>query len=200
MKKNIIFDVGEVLLSYRWQDAVKDGGFTDEDSNAVIESLFKDPIWHEGFDRGTVNENELLSHYIKTNPCYEDLYRWFFSHPELLPVRRDRVYEYLPRLREKGYRLYILSDYSEFLSEIHFSFGGFRKYFDGEIISYRVHAVKPEPEIYRCLLDTYMLNPGECIFLDDKEANIAGANACGINGIVITSEDKLIEVLESFLV
>ena len=48
MKKNIIFDVGEVLLSYRWQDAVKDGGFTDEDSNAVIESLFKDPIWHEG--------------------------------------------------------------------------------------------------------------------------------------------------------
>ena len=63
-----------------------------------------------------------------------------------------------------------------------------------------MHAVKPEPEIYRCLLDTYMLNPRECIFLDDKEANIAGANACGIDGIVITSEDKLIEVLESFLV
>lgn len=199
MIKNIIFDVGEVLLSYRWHDAIKDGGFSDKSSEAVIDSLFADPIWHEGFDRGTVSENQLLDHYISTHPEYENLYRWFFEHPELLPVTRENVYRYLPGLKEKGYSLYILSDYSEYLSEVHFNMGGFRKYFDGEIISYQVHAVKPEPEIYAALLEKYNLNPAECLFLDDREVNIRGAKDAGISGRVIKSEADLISILESLL-
>jgi putative hydrolase of the HAD superfamily len=61
---------------------------------------------------------------------------------------------------------------------------------DGGVFSFEVKAVKPEPEIYRCLCDKYGLKPEECLFTDDVPANVKGAQACGFQGIVFEGYEK----------
>ena len=56
-----------------------------------------------------------------------------------------------------------------------------------ELFSCDCHLVKPDIEIYQMLLDKYSLCASECVFLDDKQENVDGAEACGILGIVFTN-------------
>lgn len=199
MIKNIIFDVGEVLLTYRWIDILMESGCSHEDAARVKKDIFSNDNWHNKFDKGFWSEKEIMAYLIEKSPEDEYIYKYFFAHPEGMPVRRPAVYELLPKLKEKGYSLFILSDYSDYLSEIHFNFGGFRKYMDGEIISYKVNLVKPDIRIFERLLSDYDLDPSECIFLDDKKENIEGCEKAGIKGYQITSEERLIEILNSLL-
>lgn len=199
MIKNIIFDVGEVLLTYKWIDAISGSGCSAEDAERVKNAIFTEEFWHIKFDMGLWSDEEMLGYFIEKYPEDEYIYRHFFAHPEDMPVRRPKVYELLPKLKEKGYKLYILSDYSEYLSEVHFEFGGFRKYMDGEIVSYKVNLVKPDIRIFERLLSEYNLDPSECIFLDDRERNIEGCEKAGIKGYLIPDEERLLEILNSLL-
>lgn len=60
---------------------------------------------------------------------------------------------------------------------------------EGTVVSGIEKEVKPEPQIYRILLDRYSLKPEESVFIDDKEANVATARELGMHGIVFTSAD-----------
>ena len=53
--------------------------------------------------------------------------------------------------------------------------------FDGEVISCEEQVVKPEPEIYRRLLDRYSLDPAETLFIDDRPVNLEAARTFGIS-------------------
>ena len=70
---------------------------------------------------------------------------------------------------------------------------------DGMVVSYQVHILKPDARIYRCLLEKYNLNPAECVFLDDLEANTAAAKREGIGAITIASEEQLLRELDTLL-
>ena len=61
--------------------------------------------------------------------------------------------------------------------------------FDGEVVSCEEHTVKPEPQIYRILLERYGLQPDETLFIDDRRANIEAAEALGIHGRLFDSHD-----------
>ena len=97
------------------------------------------------------------------------------------------VPELIRELKDKGYHLYILSNASEFFAKKSDYFG-VNQEFDGIVFSALVKMVKPNPEIYQYLLDTYDLNPEECLFLDDRPANIEGAKKLGIHGMVFTGD------------
>ena len=58
--------------------------------------------------------------------------------------------------------------------------------------------MKPEPEIYQLLLDTYSLKANECLFIDDVEENIIGAKNMGMNGIQLTDYNFLKEKLKEY--
>ena len=70
---------------------------------------------------------------------------------------------------------------------------------DGGGISYEVQIVKPEPAIYRKLLEKYNLSAEECVFLDDKAENIEAAKALGFHGIVVESYEQASEALIKLL-
>ena len=61
---------------------------------------------------------------------------------------------------------------------------------DGGIFSYLVGAIKPEPEIYQILIDKYRLVPEECIFIDDREANLAAARKLGFQTILFDGYEQ----------
>ena len=75
----------------------------------------------------------------------------------------------------------------------------FHDYLDGGVISYQVHVIKPDEQIYRKLLEKYGLSARESIFFDDRSDNVEAALALGMGGIVVTDEQQLIKELERLI-
>ena len=194
MIKNIIFDVGDVLIGYRWKEMLLDHGIPDDIAQRVGENIFSDPIWRK-FDSGFVSIEELLEHYIQLYPEDEEHIRYFLNSGELMRVERPKVWEKVHALKEKGYHIYLLSNYSQVLFEKHTNGASFLQDLDGGIISYQVHMVKPDPAIYQALLQKYNLSPSECIFFDDRKENTDAAQACGIKAVTVLSEQFLLDEL-----
>ena len=73
------------------------------------------------------------------------------------------------------------------------------KLMDGGIMSYEVQLIKPDLIIYQTLIERYDLQPEECVFLDDTVRNVEAAQALGIAGIVVTSQEQAKKELETLL-
>ena len=67
---------------------------------------------------------------------------------------------------------------------------------DGEVFSCYVKQLKPEPEIYRTILDRYQLKPEESVFIDDRPENCEGARKQGIHTICFESFKQVTAELE----
>ena len=64
MLKNIIFDVGDVLLEYRWRDMLTDYGLAYDEADKVGHLMFNDNLWHE-FDIGNMHRDEIIKQYVE---------------------------------------------------------------------------------------------------------------------------------------
>jgi len=105
----------------------------------------------------------------------------------------------LKDVKAKGYKTYLLSNIPKEDYEYYLQQEDLKQIFeltDGGIMSYKVKAVKPESKIYKELLKTYNLKPEECLFIDNKQLMIDGAQAVGIDGIVCLNHDEVIEELK----
>lgn len=198
MIKNIIFDVGDVLLEYRWKDMLKDYGLPDDEAYKVGNLMFNDNLWHE-FDLANMTHDEIVGQYLKNYPEYAEVMQWFMTHGELMHVKREDVWEKVQKLKEKGYGIYILSNYSQELFEKHTKDAPFISLADGIVVSYQIHITKPDEKIYRYLLDKYNLKAEECIFFDDREENTEAARKLGIEAITVTSREFLLDGLDKLL-
>lgn len=198
MIKNIIFDVGDVLLEYRWKDMLKDYGLPDDEAYKVGNLMFNDNLWHE-FDLANMTHDEIVGQYLKNYPEYAEVMQWFMTHGELMHVKREDVWEKVQKLKEKGYGIYILSNYSQELFEKHTKDAPFISLADGIVVSYQIHITKPDEKIYRYLLDKYNLKSEECIFFDDREENTEAARKLGIEAITVTSREFLLDGLDKLL-
>ena len=195
--KNIVFDVGEVLIEYRWKQMLMDYGLSEEDAIRVGTELFDDPdkLWSI-FDLGTFSEEEIIAEYCRKHPEDTDAITWFISHGEYMHVPREDVWEKVHGLKQKGYGIYLLSNYSENLFHKHTKNAAFMKDIDGMVVSYQIHKTKPDPAIYLHLLQTYHLQPETCLFFDDRPANTEAAKKLGIQTITVTSKELLMGELE----
>ncbi len=198
MIKNIIFDVGDVLLEYRWKDMLKDYGLPDDEAYKVGNLMFNDNLWHE-FDLANMTRDEIVGQYLKNYPDYAEVMQWFMTHGELMHVKREDVWEKAQKLKEKGYGIYILSNYSQELFEKHTKDAPFISLADGVVVSYQIHITKPDEKIYRYLLDKYNLKAEECIFFDNREENTEAARKLGIEAITVTSKEFLLDELDKLL-
>ena len=197
-KKNLIFDVGNVLLEYRWNQMLLDYGLSDEEAKVAGEMFFEHPNWTE-LDLGNLSVEEVICLYEKSLPQYAGLIRWFLTHLELMPVGRKDVWEKVHALKEKGYKIYLLSNYNEDFFRVHTQGADFLNDIDGKVVSYEIHKIKPNPDIYEYLLDKYSLKPEESVFFDDRPENTKTAEELGIQSYTITSKEYLLEVLDTFL-
>lgn len=195
MIKNLIFDVGEVLLGYRWKDMLLEHGLSEEDAEEVGTTVFNDVSWNL-FDLGEMNTCEVITEYGRKYPALAENISWFLNHAELMPVKRPDVWERMLELKEKGYRIYLLSNYSEELFEKHTREAEFLNYIDGKVVSGEIGIAKPDVKIYEYLFKEYELNPQECKFFDDRKENIEAGCRCGMEGEIITSREQLLELLE----
>ena len=198
--KNIIFDVGDVLLDYRWQQMLMDYGLDEAEAYRVGRELFDDPdgLWHE-YDLGVKSQEEIIQEFEQKHPKDAEVIRWFISHGEYMHVARPAIWKLVHQLKEAGYHLYILSNYPEILFKKHTQYADFMDDMEGMVVSYMLHVGKPERVVYQTLCDRYGLNKEECLFFDDRAENVQGAIDFGMRAKRVLSAKGLAADLEELL-
>ena len=199
MIKNLIFDVGGVLFDYRWKEMFMDYGLDEDNAIRVGTQMFNDPdrTW-DNFDLGIKSDEEIADIFCKKYPGDEDVIRWFIRHGEYMQVPRPKVWKKVHELKQKGYKIYILSNYPESLFKKHTEYADFMDDIDGLMVSYMIHKAKPAEDIYKALCDKYGLDRSESIFFDDRSENVEGAVKFGMKSVKILSEQVLLDELDRF--
>ena len=183
MIDTIIFDMGNVLVDFRWEALFHEMGLYGEKFDRMANATVLNPVWNE-FDRGVWTDEMMLDAFIKNDPRLEpELRDLLYNRFTGLLRKFDYTDEWLDRLKAKGYRIYILSNFSrKGIEEVPDELDYMKKA-DGAVVSYRVKMIKPDPGIYEYLLKEYDIDPAKAVFIDDNEDNIEAAKKFGINVI-----------------
>lgn len=195
---NIIFDVGMVLADFRWREYCRELGISDEHTKLLAERMIEDPIWNE-FDLAIIPPQILIDKLEKRFPECKADFRLFWKDITRLVLPFDYSAGWIERLKAQGHKMFLLSNYPGFMFDIHSKNFGFMDKIDGKVVSYEYHIMKPAHEIYQLLMKKYGLEPSECIFIDDRPINIAGAEECGIKGIVFTGYEDASAKLDALI-
>ena len=192
MIKNIIFDMGRVLVEFYPEDFLTKEGITDK---AERELLLREIFHHEDWtnmDAGIMNEQEMYDEAVKRIPehLHQTAHNLIFDwNDPIIPVKG--MEDFVRECKEKGYGIYLLSNASVAQPVYWLRIPG-HQYFDGTVVSALEKIMKPDVRIYQILLDRYGLKAEECLFIDDVERNIRGAEKAGIRGYLFDGNvDKL---------
>lgn len=183
MIKNIIFDLGNVIINYNQERIIKQFTQNKDEHDYIIEQIFKAPEW-QMMDLGTITNQEAANIINQRNNFkYKDLTDEFLNNWYKVQIINKDVVEFAKKLYKKGYKLYVLSNMANLTFEF-FKNDGFFEMCDGIIISAHEHIKKPDEKIYRLLLERYSLKAEECLFIDDDDSgkNYETANRIGIKG------------------
>lgn len=190
MIKNIVFDLGNVLLNFEPLNHVKSRINDDEKVKEVYEAIFLSEEWLM-LDRGIITEREAIDSITERNEELAELIELVMDnwYDILTPI--EESFKILGELKEKGYKILFLSNFHMIAAEKVVTKYEFKKHFHGGVFSYLENLLKPEKEIYLKLIEKYELVAEETIFIDDSKANIEMANKIGINGIVFKNPGQL---------
>lgn len=182
MIRNVIFDLGGVLLEWNPGKILADFYSDPQLQVTLKQSLFMHPDWR-ALNRGELEERELVERVAaRTDRQPAELVALLDSMRESLNTKPETV-ALLRSLQSRAVPLYCLSDMPVgvygYLRRRHDFWDAFR----GIIISGEVKLMKPEREVFELLLTRHDLKPGETAFIDDLSLNVEGARRCGIHGI-----------------
>ena len=195
MIKNIIFDLGNVLVKYSPENFLNKYVKKENQEDFII-NIFKSKDWLE-LDRGILSYEDAIEVFTKRVPeekeSIEKLFRENISSC-ISPIEEN--VEIMRKLKNNGYNVYILSNFHQPAFEYIRESWDFIREFNGDVVSCYYHYIKPERNIYETLLNKYNLTPSETIFIDDVDANINGAKELGIGGIHLPDYKILSELLK----
>ena len=201
MIKNVIFELGNVLIDFKPIKYIKSLGYDDEKALEIFNKTIKDSIWAD-MDRGIYRDKESYVSAFKTKyPEIQDDIDKFLGGPWIENVifpLKDNL-KMIDLVKEKGLKYYILSNYPKDAFEYTYDMCPFIQNGDGMVISYDVLMIKPDKNIYLKLLDKYGLKANECLFIDDLDINVEGAKSVGINAFVFKDLEDGYKKLEEYL-
>lgn len=191
MIKNILFDMGQVLIRFDQAFFINRLGIDGDDRDLLMREVFRSVEWVR-MDRGTLREEEAFESIAPRLPHHlHDAARKLLCMWDRPILEIEGMYELVAELKEKGYGIYLLSNASvrqhDYWPRVPAS-----RFFDGTLISADVKVIKPQPEIYRLCLEKFGLKAEECFFIDDSPANIEGSMNCGISGAVFHGSAALL--------
>ncbi len=171
MIKNVIFDIGKVLLCFN-REALLKKYYKGNDLEEFSKILFKG--W-ERQDEGIISVEDYKKERIAELPSHQkDPGKAILDYWEYSMFYKEGMVDLVTELKEKGYKLYVLSNMTFHFIEREYKFPLF-KMFDGIVYSAPIKMIKPNPEIFKYIINKYDLIPEECLFTDDMKENLAGA-------------------------
>lgn len=198
MIKNIIFDIGNVLMGF---DADNYGSryFKNKEQALMLQRAINEFHLWDKCDLGLEPVEDIIERFATTLPGNEALARnAMFDSVDYVLYAKHAI-PWLQELKAAGYKVFYLSNYNEYLMEKRADVLDFLEYMDGGVFSCKVHLIKPQQEIYLKLLETYGLKAEECVFLDDRVANIEAGRKLGIQGIVVKNHQQAYADLKALL-
>lgn len=191
MIKNILFDMGNVLIHFDRKAFLDRLDISEEDKQLLLREVFLSVEWVQ-MDRGTLCEETAEPLMCQRLPehlhgaVHQLVSLW--DEP-MLPIAG--MAELVEELKHNGYGIYLLSNASIRQHDYWPKIPGWQ-FFDGKVISADEKVMKPHPDYYRIALKRFDLKPEECFFIDDVPANIEGAQYCGISGTVFHNDVPLL--------
>ncbi|MCI6552769.1 MAG: HAD family phosphatase [Lachnospiraceae bacterium] len=198
MIKTIIFDIGNVLAGFAWKEYFRSFGYSQEILERIAAATVGSGFWGE-YDRGILSDEEIMELFIRNDPGIERELRESLRDVSGMVVRYGYAVPWVKELKERGYQVLVLSNFGRKGYEDCKDALDFLEYVDGGILSFQVKVIKPEPEIYRILLERYELVPEECVFLDDTEENLRGAERFGIKTVHFRSREQARQEMEEII-
>lgn len=195
MVKNIIFDIGRVLIRFEWKEYIRKL-YDEETAQRVTDAIWKNGHWWE-LDRAVLSESEILELFYSEEPDLKQEIREAFDRVGECLFGCDYAIPWIEDLKSRAYSVYYLSNYSEHLMRANPSVLDFLPYMDGGVFSCYVKLIKPDPAIYLCLLEKYGLRAEECLFIDDREENVAAARELGMQAVKFENYEKAKMITDS---
>ena len=190
MIKNIVFDMGNVLVRYNGRKVCEHYLNNEEDLQQVLTGVFVSPEWVM-LDMGLLTDEQALKQMCSRLPerlheaaalCLRDWDKYnMWPIEEMEPLIRE--------LKAKGFGLYVCSNAATRLKDIYRELLPAVECFDGVLFSAEVKCMKPQKEMYEHLFERFCLKPEECYFVDDLPLNIEGGRACGMEGYCFADAD-----------
>lgn len=188
--KTIVFDLGAVLIDWNPRYLYRKL-FNNEAEMECFLATVCPPEWNIQMDAGRpfaeacAEKARQFPHYAAQIDAYRT--RW----DEMMGGAVEGTAQILREVKQKGYPVYALSNWSAETFPLAQKRFDFLKLFDGIVLSGVEKCVKPDPKIYHILLTHYGLRAQDCVFTDDNPANIKAAMQLGFDAILFTSPDAL---------
>lgn len=196
MIKNIVLDVGRVLVHWDPVQGLKSLGYDKDTVIAVNDGIVESGLW-DMEDEGKLPGEEILKTFIDAMPEYREAIVDFWNNLDKSIWAYEDSCDWIKRMKAAGYRVYILSNYGEeTYRQTRESAMSFLDIVDGVIFSYKYQLIKPHAEIYEKLFEVYGLERSECVFIDDRKVNIEAAIKAGMSGIVYRNREQAEEALQ----
>lgn len=194
MIKNVIFDIGNVLTVFCWEKYFKSFGYSDEMVERIANASTKNLSWNE-YDRGVLTEEEVLELFIRQDPEIEEELRTVNRNIKDILKRCDYAIPWIQELKEKGFKVFYLSNFFK-KAEVECAEAlDFIPYMDGGILSYQEKLIKPDAAIYQLLMSRYNLQAKECVFIDDRADNCEAARKLGMQAICFQNREQVVKEL-----
>lgn len=181
--KNVVFDIGNVLVRWSPREIVRLTFGDEVDDLALATQLFRSELWM-ALNRGELTEDEIKQQFqtqFDLSQAQVDTLFYYIKHTQI-PIYGST--ELVKRVRDAGYSTYALTDnVHEIVAHLKQQYD-FWNLFKGAIVSAEEGCLKPSAEIFNRLLDKYSLKAEECVFIDDVLANIEGAARLGFKTVL----------------
>ena len=196
--KNIIFDIGNVLISWN-PDAVYKSYFNQDLD--TMERFYQETAikkLNAEMDRGRPFKEALIELSDRFPQYHDPIHLWQTRWLEMVYGPIEDSIKILQSLYTQGYLLYALTNFAAetFFTHIRYKYDFFN-YFKDIVVSGVEQVIKPNPKIYKILLQRNELAPENCIFIDDTLENLIPAQTLGMVTIEFTSPLELINQLNS---
>lgn len=191
--KNIILDFGGVLIDWN-PHYLLDAHFGSADKAEWFIQNICTGEWNAEMDRGKPFAQAVAERIARFPEWEEEIRLYQTGWIRMIGEEIPGMYALECELKAAGYRLYGLTNWSvETFNQVR----GKRIFtiLDGMVVSGEERLLKPEPAIYRTVLERYSLRAEDCLFVDDRPVNVDGARAVGIDAVCFTDADALRKLL-----
>jgi len=183
MIKNIVFDMGNVLIRFKPELFMTRLGIEGDDRQLILRTVFQSIEW-AALDHGTMNDEQAVQSICRRLPerLHETAKQLVEEWDEPL-IEIEEMYDLAKALKDNGYRLFLLTNAST-RQRSYWARAKAAPLMDGVLVSAEEKLIKPQPEIFNLLCQRFGLDVGECFFIDDNLANAEAAIFCGMKSAV----------------
>jgi putative hydrolase of the HAD superfamily len=205
MIKVIALDFGGVVVKLNIQTAMR----RFEEMGLPDVERYLNPFQQQGFfgdmEGGRINAEEFRQEFSRLTGREMTREECMYACMGFIESVPQTNLDTVDRLRGEGYRVVLLSNTNPYVMGWAMSSAfdgrgrGLRNYFDACYLSYACHLMKPDPDIFRFVLDNELVRPDELLFVDDGPRNVEVARSLGIQALLTPDAENWPAEVDRFL-